>query len=84
MATRDDQNDGRRPGSLHDSEVKTVRPDRRSFLARIAGAGTLAVGAAVVSACGDHCDTDTVTDNDFGPFADPINRARDRTCDKDY
>ena len=84
MATHDDQHEGRRVGSLLDSEVRTVRLNRRSFLARAAGAGTLAVGAALVSACSDDCDSDTVTDNDFGRFADPINRPRDRTCDRDY
>ena len=83
MATGDDRTDGRREGSLLDSEVTTVRLDRRSFLARAAGAGTLAVGAALAAACTDTCDSDTVTDRDAGPFADPINRPRDRTCDKD-
>ena len=83
MATHDDRTDSQREGSLLDSEVTTVRLDRRSFLARTAGAGTLAVGAVLASACGDSCDADTVTDSDGGQFADPINRARDRTCDKD-
>ncbi len=83
MATRDDRTDRRRVGSLLDSDVTTVRLDRRSFLARTAGAGTLAVGAALTAACSDTCDSDTVTDRDAGPFADPPNRPRDRTCDKD-
>lgn len=84
MATHDDQTDGRRAGSLLDSEVTTVRVDRRSFLARTVGAGALAAGAVLATACTDHCDSDTVTDRDSGRFADPINRPRDRTCDKDY
>ena len=84
MATRDDRTDGRPQGSLLDSEVTTVRLDRRSFLARTAVAGTVAVGAALAAACTDTCDSDTVTDSDAGRFADPINRPRDRTCDKDY
>ncbi len=83
MATRNDRTDGRRLGSLLDSEVTTVRLNRRSFLARTVGAGTLAVGATLAGACTDHCDVDTVTDRDRGPFADPPNRPRDRTCDKD-
>ena len=83
MVTRDDRTDGRRVGSLLDSEVTTVRLDRRSFLARTVGAGTLAVGATLAAACSDTCDSDTVTDGDAGPFADPHNRPRDRTCDKD-
>ncbi len=80
--TPDERTKGRHGGSLRDSEVTTARLDRQSFLVRAAGAGTLAVGAALAAACGDPCDSDTVTDNDFGPFADPINRASDRTCDK--
>lgn len=75
--------DGRRMASLLDNEIVTVRLNRRSFLVRAAGAGTLAVGAALTTACSDHCDSDTVTDNDGGRFADPINRPRDRTCDRD-
>ncbi len=83
MTTRDDRIDGRHVGSLLDSEVTTVRVDRRSFLARTLGAGTFAVGAVLTGACSDDCDSDTVTDRDAGPFADPPNRPRDRTCDKD-
>ena len=83
MTTRDDRTGIQRPGSLRDTDVATVRLDRRSFLIRAAGAGTLAVGAALSAACGDQCDSDTVTDNDSGRFADPLDRARDRTCDRD-
>lgn len=83
MTTRQDRTDTRHTGSLRDSDVETVRLNRRSFLARAAGAGTLAVGAVLSAACGDQCDSDTVTDNDGGRFADPLDRARDRTCDRD-
>ena len=83
MATHNDRTDAGRVGSLLDSEVTTVRLDRRSFLARTAAAGTSAVGAVLASACSDKCDWDTVTDRDAGPFADPLDRPRDRTCDKD-
>jgi hypothetical protein len=77
MAASDDRSDEQRQKSLLDSEVTTTRLDRRSFLAR----GAVAVG--VTTSCADNCDTDTVTDNDFGPFGDPIDRPRDRTCDRD-
>lgn len=83
MTTRQDRTDTRHTGSLRDSDVETVRLNRRSFLARAAGAGTLAVGAVLSAACGDQCDSDTVTDNDGGRFADALDRARDRTCDRD-
>ena len=84
MPTHDDRTDRRRVGSLLDSEVTTVRVDRRSFLSRTVGAGTVAVGATLASACSDRCDSDTVTDRDAGQFADYPDRPRDRTCDKDF
>lgn len=83
MTTPDGRIGTKRARALQDSDMETVRLNRRSFLARAAGAGTLAVGAVVSAACGDQCDSDTVTDNDGGRFADPLDRARDRTCDRD-
>lgn len=45
--------------SLQDSEITTTKVNRRSFLAKAMGAGTLAVGAAITAACGnDTCDAD--------------------------
>lgn len=83
MASQEDQASGRRNGPLVDSEITTVRVDRRSFLTRAVATGTLAVGAALTASCTDRCDSDTVTDNDGGPYADPLDRPRDRTCDRD-
>jgi len=57
--------------SLKDSQITTVKVDRRSFLARAAGAGTLAFGAVITAACGDSCDTDSQDEIDIDP-TDPI------------
>ena len=66
--------------SLLDSQITTGRVDRRSFLTRATGAGTLVVSSALLAACGegDKCDSDVSTDSDAGPEADVQD-----TCDAD-
>ena len=65
------------------SEITTTKVNRRSFLARAMGAGTLAVGAAVTAACPDHdfCDTDF---GDFGEGMDVGSNADTDVCDRDF
>ena len=66
--------------SLLDSQITTGRVDRRSFLTRATGAGTLAVSSMHLAACGegDQCDSDITIDSDEGPNADVQD-----TCDAD-
>ena len=51
--------------SLLDSEITTAKVNRRSFLARAMGAGTLAVGAAMTAACNNDLDCDDDFADDF-------------------
>ena len=84
MSTDNDSNDAQQGTSLLDSQIKTVKVDRRSFLTRAAGAGTLALGAVFTAACGsDDCDTDFGTDSDSGGNADPAGSGRSDNCDSD-
>jgi len=69
--SRQDERDHTTPCcSLEDKEITVARVDRRSFLARAAGVGTLVFGAVVTEACGDSCDDDTVwADTDLADSA---------------
>ena len=64
MSTSDVMNDGQQrhtdgKTSLVDGDIITVKVDRRSFLAKAAGAGSLAFGAVLAASCGsDQCDND--------------------------
>ena len=68
---------------LLDSEITTVKTNRRSFLTRAVGAGALALGAVSTLGCEKKSD---LCDSDIGTDADPSDRAfagqRD-TCDSD-
>ncbi|MEE2636766.1 MAG: hypothetical protein VYE68_05975 [Acidobacteriota bacterium] len=68
--------------SLENNQITTAKVDRRSFLARAAGAGTLAFGAMITAACGDSCDTDAGDSADSDPN-DPIDADLGDTCDTD-
>ena len=54
--------------SLSDEEVTAVRVNRRSFLAKAALAGSVTMGAALSTACGD--DSSDSCDSDRGPDTD--------------
>ena len=75
-----------------DGEITTVRSDRRSFLSRAIGVGTVGVGALIAGACEVPTVVDTditrvdgdrtrsgdpaTTDRDAGIFGDPVGRGR--------
>ena len=81
MAAPDDKI---RRQQLLDSQIATLRTDRRSFLARALGTGALAFGAAATLGCGEEGDSCDQTD--FGIDTDPTDTALfgqiDR-CDND-
>ena len=52
------------PTPLADSDITTVRVDRRSFLSRAVAAGTIAAGAALTAACPGGTDSDGASDSD--------------------
>ncbi|MEE2638806.1 MAG: hypothetical protein VYE68_16410 [Acidobacteriota bacterium] len=71
MSRQDERDEITSCHSLEDNDITIARVDRRSFLARAAGAGTLVLGAVITTACGDSCDDDTIwADTDL---ADPAN-----------
>ena len=68
---------------LPDSQITTVKTDRRSFLTRAVGAGALAFGAVSTLGCeeqSDSCDSDIGTDTDP---SDRIGAGRRDRCDTD-
>ena len=73
------------PEPLSDDDITTAQVDRRSFLTRVVAAGSVTMGAALSTACGDdtsdRCDSD-VGDSDTGGSADPFGQGADR-CDSD-
>ena len=77
MSTRDHQH--HRQERLLDSQITTVKADRRSFLSKAIGTGALMLGAVSTQGCSDPCDTDP-TRADFDPF-DPIQIGD--ACDRD-
>ncbi len=52
------------PTSLTDTDITTVRVDRRSFLSRAVVAGSIAAGAALTAACPGGTDSDGASDSD--------------------
>jgi len=65
---------GRLRQRVLDSEILTSRPDRRSFLARALGVGSVAVGGLLTTACpasDPGCDADTGSDADVSRVGDP-------------
>ena len=69
LPTQSDQNN-RSQERLLDSQIITVKSDRRSFLARAVGLGTLTFGSAFAAACGDVC----TVDQDVTRYGDPAVR----------
>lgn len=68
--------------TLSDSDIKTTRLERRSFLTMVGLSSAAAAAALFTSSCGgaDSCDTDNATD------ADPTDRSgqgRNDPCDSD-
>jgi hypothetical protein len=80
----DDKQD-EKPGlpTLSDADIKTVRVERRSFLAIVGLPSVAAAAAVLASACGgaDHCDFDDGTDADA---FDLPGRGRHDACDNDH
>ena len=52
------------PMSLKDSDMTTVRVDRRSFFVRAVAAGSIAAAAALTAACPGGTDSDGGGDSD--------------------
>lgn len=59
---------------LVDSQIVTAKSDRRSFLTRAIGVGTVGVSAVLVNSCvvsDPACDSDRGSDNDVTRTGDP-------------
>ena len=61
---KSDANRKASPTSLTDTDITTVRVDRRSFLSRAVAAGSIAAGAALTAACPGGTDSDGASDSD--------------------
>lgn len=84
MATDEKKDAGElKQTSLLDSEITTAKVERRSFLARAVGAGALAVGAVLTTACGDEADDCDADIGDTGTNADVTNADLGDRCDND-
>lgn len=60
--------------SLTDGQIVSVKSDRRSFLTRAIGLGTVGVSAVLVNSCvvsDPSCDTDRGSDSDITRTGDP-------------